>query len=217
MTQENICGPTPWLAKKSTAIPGIVIMPSKAAAPYEMRRFASIRHLANHSASTVPVQASQSEKAIRLVFIETVNASPTKSPAPNARRTVAWPVTRTASTISQSAVQSSSGRYSTEVRKREEKTPLARQSIAQFGVKRGRLKFSKRTKSLQRKEESLPAASVARCPHERLIGETKARLALEKAAYDYRKCRDKEEVPASKPTLHADAAARRNLFESGSK
>jgi uncharacterized protein YehS (DUF1456 family) len=82
-------------------------------------------------------------------------------------------------------------------------------------VKRGKLKFSKRTKSLQRKEESLPAASVARCLDEYLIGEKKARLALEKAAYDYRKRRDKGEVHVSKPTLHADAAARRNLSESG--
>src|SRR5437667_274821 len=100
-------------------------MPSKAATAYNMKRLASIRHPANHSASTVPSQASPSERAIRLVFIETVNASPSKSPAVNARP------------------------------------------------------------------------------------------ALEKPAYDYRKCRDKGEVPASKPTPHAEAPAHRNLSESG--
>src|SRR6266496_820447 len=92
-------------------------MPSKAATAYNMKRLASIRHPANHSASTVPNQASPSERAIRLVFIETVNASPSKSPAVNARPTVARPATRTVSTVSQSAVQRSSARYSTEVRK----------------------------------------------------------------------------------------------------
>jgi len=117
MTQASICGPALWLTKKSTTSAGIVMMPSNAAPKYDMSRLASIRCPPNRSASTVPVQASPRATAMSVVFIETLNATPSKSPAVNARATVARPVTKTARTISQTAIQSSSGRYSIDLRK----------------------------------------------------------------------------------------------------